>query len=352
MLFPGEESSPGRLRHTRISAFQVDRYARADWQCVSALLRASPFRPLARFSDWSVEDLTALYLARAQATLDSARTAAWLLRSANRGSGLASVTHLPWDSEHLGLPAARLDHLVASGAYDEQYHKKRALLATALKHAEKEDIQHLSVRVDASDLSSLHVLESGGFITVDGILTFCLDLDAKSGESGEGQQVPLIGIRLRLATRADSEAVAELARSAYVYDRFHADPLITARRADNLHADWLRNSFGGAAADTVLLIQDENGLLGFITCKVQQDTRSHLGKSVGTIVMVATADRARGKGIGRALTLAALDWFRERRTGIVEVGTQLRNIPAIRLYQRCGFRLFGSSISLRRDSRR
>ena len=204
MLFPGEESSPGRLRHTRISAFQVDRYARADWQCVSALLRASPFRPLARFSDWSVEDLTALYLARAQATLDSARTAAWLLRSANRGSGLASVTHLPWDSEHLGLPAARLDHLVASGAYDEQYHKKRALLATALKHAEKEDIQHLSVRVDASDLSSLHVLESGGFITVDGILTFCLDLDAKSAE------------QLEAATRRAGQRRNKFLSSAYV----------------------------------------------------------------------------------------------------------------------------------------
>lgn len=250
------------------------------------------------------------------------------------------------------MEAARLHHLVASGGYDEQYNKKRTLLAAALKHAEREDIYHLSVRVDASDLSGLHVLESAGFITVDGILTFCLDLNAKSKESGEGQHVPPAGIRLRLATGADSEAVAELARSAYVYDRFHADPLITARRADNLHADWLRNSFAGAAADAVLLIQDDNGLLGFVTCKVQHDTRSHLGTSIGTIVLVATAERARGKGIGRALTFAALDWFRERQTGIVEVGTQLRNIPATRLYQRCGFRLFGSSVSLRKDFRR
>jgi ribosomal protein S18 acetylase RimI-like enzyme len=350
MLFPGEAPSSGKLRQARTSAFQVDRYARADWQFVSALLSASPFRPLAGLSDWSVDDLRALYLARAQAILDNAQTAAWLLRSSDRGSGLASVTPLPWDSKQLGVHAARLGHLVASGGYDEQYDKKRTLLVTALKHAEREDIHHLSVRVDASDLSGLHILESAGFITVDGILKFYFDLNAK--KSGDGHRVQPAGLRLRLAAGVDAEAVAELARSAYLYDRFHADPLIAARRADALHADWLRNSCAGAAADAVLLAEDKTGLLGFVTCKLQHDTRSHLGKSVGTIVMVATADRARAKGIGRALTVAALDWFREHQTGIVEAGTQLRNIPGIRLYQGCGFRLFGSSVSLRKDFRR
>jgi ribosomal protein S18 acetylase RimI-like enzyme len=260
---------------------------------------------------------------------------------------------LPWDSKHLGVDAARLGHLVAAGAYDEQYHKKRILLATVLKHAAKQDIQHLSVRVDASDLSSLHVLESAGFITVDGILTFILDLNSNPRPSDEEQQqLRPSGMRLRLATAADSEAVAEVGRSAYTYDRFHADPLITTRRADDLHADWLRNSCAGTAADAVLLAEDNNGILGFVTCKLQQDTLSHLDRSVGTIVLVATTARARGKGIGRALTLTALDWFREQRTRLVEVGTQLRNNPATRLYQSCGFRLFGSSVSLRKDFRR
>lgn len=39
---------------------------------------------------------------------------------------------------------------------------------------------------------------------------------------------------------------------------------------------------------------------------------------------------------------------------IVEVGTQLRNIPASRLYEDCGFRLVASNLSLRKwiDGRR
>ena len=63
---------------------------------------------------------------------------------------------------------------------------------------------------------------------------------------------------------------------------------------------------------------------------------------------MATALDARGRGIAKATTYGALDWFREQGVDIVEVGTQLRNIPASRLYEACGFRLVASSLSLRK----
>jgi ribosomal protein S18 acetylase RimI-like enzyme len=49
-----------------------------------------------------------------------------------------------------------------------------------------------------------------------------------------------------------------------------------------------------------------------------------------------------------AITRGALDWFRDQGVDIVEVGTQLSNIPASRLYESCGFRLVASSLSLRK----
>jgi ribosomal protein S18 acetylase RimI-like enzyme len=52
--------------------------------------------------------------------------------------------------------------------------------------------------------------------------------------------------------------------------------------------------------------------------------------------------------VAKALTYSALDWFRDQGVDIVEVGTQLRNIAASRLYESCGFRLVASSLSLRR----
>src|SRR4029079_949895 len=110
---------------------------------------------------------------------------------------------------------------------------------------------------------------------------------------------------------------------------------------------WIRNSCAGVAADVVLLAEQGDDLLGFVTCKVQRGNEAQSGNPVGSIVLVGCKEESGGRGVGRAITMAALEWFRKHECEIVEVCTQLRNIPASRLYQKCGFLLSGSSISLR-----
>ncbi len=323
--------------------YPLELYTSSDWPRVATLLGGWAFKPLAGHDRWPAEKLLSLCLARADSALESIQTNAWIVRMGNSVLGLTSLTQLLWDSRLLGMAAARIDYLVASGSYREQYQIKQNLISSALMHGAKRDIQHFSARLDASDLSGLHVLEQAGFITVDSILTFALNLN-----SAPVSEPAVEGINIRMATGADSEATAELARKAYVYDRFHADPAVPTDKADELHAEWLRNSCAGRAVDAVIVAEDDKGVVGFVTCKLQLDTESHLGKLIGTIVLVATARRARGKGIARAMTLAAIEWFRAQSVEIVEVGTQLRNVPASRVYQNCGFRLVGSSISLRK----
>jgi len=309
---------------------------------VTSLVAQWPFKPLARHHVWSASNLFDLAAQRVMKTLENENGAAWVMIEGSQARGFAAFSMLPWDSEQLGVTAARLDYLIAEGSVKEQQQTKKALLACVLEHAEVRGVRHLSVRVDASDLSSLHVLERSGFITVDGILTFALDLAAHQPAARTHN------FKIRLANAADADAAAALARTAYVHDRFHCDPAISRERADELHATWLRNSCNGRAADAVVLAEDQTGLLGFVTCSVQRDTAESLGRLVGTIVLVASAERARGLGVGFAATMAALEWFRQQGCEIVEVGTQLRNIPASRLYQKCGFRMVGSSLSLRR----
>lgn len=273
--------------------------------------------------------------------LNNARGAAWVFLRRSHVSGLARFSMLPWDSGQLRIEAARIDHIVASGSYREQLAIKESLLGNVLKEISARSVRHVSIRVDASDLSGLHVVERAGFITVDSLLTFAIDL------SKHHWGVPETDFRLRLATAADAYEAAALARSAYVYDRFHSDPFINNTHANELHATWIHNSCTGKAADAVLLAEDESGLLGFVTCSLKRETTPRTSRLSGTIVLVATAERARGRGVGYATTMAALKWFRGQGCEHITVGTQLRNIPASRLYQRCGFSLVGSSISLR-----
>ncbi len=47
---------------------------------------------------------------------------------------------------------------------------------------------------------------------------------------------------------------------------------------------------------------------------------------------------ARACGAGRALTQAVLAWAREREARLVKLWVATNNAPAVRLYERCGFR--------------
>jgi len=67
------------------------------------------------------------------------------------------------------------------------------------------------------------------------------------------------------------------------------------------------------------------------------DLPTSLTPGLGRIGLVGAGAEARGRGVARALVLAALSWFRSRGSERVQVTTQGRNIAAQRLYQRCGF---------------
>jgi L-amino acid N-acyltransferase YncA len=316
-------------------------YTPNDWRHVVPLIEVWPFKPLAQLNGFRRSNLIDFTCERVLKALSNENCGACIAMQVNDVRGFACFNMLPWDSEQLGVPAARIDYLVAEGSYHEQRRIKEGLLERLLAQIEACGVRHLSVRIDASDNSSLHALEAAGFNTIDTILTFAIDLTKQPSLE------PDHDFKIRLANASDAEQVAALARTAFVYDRFHSDPSISRERADELHATWLRDSCNGKAVDAVLLAEDEGGLLGFASCVVQRDTRK-LGRLVGTIILAASAERARGRGVAHATMMAATEWMRQQGCEVVEGGTQVRNIPSARLFRRCGFVMVGASVSLRK----
>jgi dTDP-4-amino-4,6-dideoxy-D-galactose acyltransferase len=316
-------------------------YTTPDWTNLAPLIEAWPFNPEGcDFHHGVPENHQVCRHIREGRGNDGG---AWVVVQQNHVRGFGCFRKLPWESQQLRMTTARIDYLLAAGSYNEQRSVKEMLLEELLVEAQNLGVWHMSIRVDASDFSSLHVLEEAGFLTVDGLLTFALDLNEHSAVE------PVNDFKIRLATAEDAPETAALGRTAYVYDRFHADPFIDRELADELHANWAHNSCDGKAADAVLIAEDESGLLGFVTCKLPGEIGNNSSNSrTGTIVLVASAAHARGRGVGRSLTMAALEWFRQSGCETVEVGTQLSNIPASRLYQACGFQLRATSVSLRR----
>ena len=252
--------------------------------------------------------------------------------------GLGLWHTLPWDSRILGYPCARIWGLHAPGGA-----VALELLRTMEQEQHRLGIRHCSIRLPAQELHLIQVCEEHEFILVDGLLTFIHYGNIRAASKATTSP----DITVALAQEADVDQVVNIAKRSFLYDRFHADPAITAEVADRLHAEWARESCFGNAADAVSVARHDWQVIGFMTCRLDNKARSIFGQPIGTIVLVATAAHARGRGVARCLTEAAVEWCNSQGAMLVQVGTQLSNVPASRLYLSCGFDLVASSLSMR-----
>jgi dTDP-4-amino-4,6-dideoxy-D-galactose acyltransferase len=137
---------------------------------------------------------------------------------------------------------------------------------------------------------------------------------------------------LREARAEDEKALRRLARENHRITRFYADPHFPDERCDDFYETWIARSLEGWA-DVVLVAELEGRPAGYMT--VHADPAA--GR--GSIGLISVAPDARGQGLGQALVRAAVARSRERGLGEVTVVTQGRNVPALRLFEGCGFRI-------------
>lgn len=228
----------------------------------------------------------------------------------------------PWDSEQLGMRVATLTPVLSSGS---------AAVGIALAHARARGYEYLFARIDALDDVAVGALIAAGFRPLDAMVTFAADAQA-------GKQYTLV--------RADEEdAIAAIARTSFTHSRFHDDPAIPRERADDVYEAWARNACRGVAADAVVVERSPAGLDGFVT--VSEVDTGGMGLRLGRVGLVATSGSTRGRGVASRAMQGTLSWAAERGLDIVEVGTQIANVPAMRLYTSLGFRPVASHLSFR-----
>ena len=130
------------------------------------------------------------------------------------------------------------------------------------------------------------------------------------------------GVRLRPAGRGDADAIRRLEERCFEREseRFslpHVRDLIARGRAVMVVAESDGQALGWSA-----------GLL-----------RRVRGGVTGRVYAVAVDPGAQGQGIGRKLMERLLADLRQRRAGRIYLEVRADNAPAIRLYERFGFRI-------------
>lgn len=220
---------------------------------------------------------------------------------------------LPWDSDFLGLPVARL---LATGLTP-------AALVAALEAARQSGVRLLYLIAAPDDDGAAAVAHRAGAWLADRKVTFAMPLPALTGSG-----VPTKSISL---TTNYTPQLESLAWQSAEYSRFRLDPRFDAAVYKRMYSLWLRNSLAGVLARQVLVWHNGEGQeLGLLTLG-EKNGRANIG-------LLAVDSTARGQRVGQQLIAAAVAQATAWGHTELQVVTQRANEPAYSFYQKCGFK--------------
>jgi GNAT superfamily N-acetyltransferase len=173
----------------------------------------------------------------------------------------------------------------------------------------------------SDDPETIAVAQDKGFRLVD----LRIELTQASTEAAARPHV-------RSYQRSDLDSLRTIARTSHEITRFYMDPHFDRDRCSDFYDTWITRSCEEGFADAVFVAELDGDPRGYVTCHFD---RTSLRGSIG---LIAVSEPSRGRGLGRDLVTHALAWCRDHGAAEVSIVTQGANVPAQRLFQRCGFR--------------
>lgn len=221
----------------------------------------------------------------------------------------------PLDEERFGVRTAKAFAVTA------------ARLPAVLEFCRARAVRLLIARCRADDLEAAQAMERAGFLLMDTLVYYVLDLGvAHPGRTGSDVLVR----PLAAGEAAAVEAIAAAAFRGYA-GHYHADPRLDRERCDAVYTSWARRSCEQReVADAVLVAERAGRLIGFATLKAAD-------AEVGEGVLFGVAPAAQGTGVYGALTDASIAWWRTRGARRMRVSTQLGNVAVQRAWVHRGF---------------
>lgn len=227
-----------------------------------------------------------------------------------------------FDSKIFGFKVAKISSIDDSGSPQDLEENVNELLSDLKKN----EFVYATYRIEANKFPLIHALEVKGFMLVDGLIS----LELKTSDAAEEDS-----IEIREAKDGDKKSLEELASSSFFLNRVFNDPFIPKDKARDFYKTWLDNSLSGEAADLVLVYGKEE-IEGFTTLQKK-----------GHIPLTAVSEKSRGKGIAKKLTKATFPYFKKWGASEILIETQMGNVPALRAYQSCGFKIINSHLTFR-----
>ena len=147
-------------------------------------------------------------------------------------------------------------------------------------------------------------------------------------------RIPRIDVSIAPPRENEAITLANLACTLMTGDRYRFDPRIPDTLAEKRKFKWMINLVNGRA-NQIFCARDQDGtLLGFNAAMLKPVPGKNQPACI--IDLIAIAEGARKRGIGRTLVARMIDTYREQVSHF-SVASYKHNIAALTLYRRAGF---------------
>jgi dolichol-phosphate mannosyltransferase len=311
--------------------------------------------PLARvFMDGERDALTDYHLA----SWKNADPFVFTAKEGNRVTAAALLTELEWDTRVLGLPAGRILYANAVGAAVDasRIHSLHNVLTQTLNYSRQKNLCLIDARVSSEDLFVTRAFESAGFHLVDLLVTLGAPSEkfervlGSGGYTRNGNAIEFgNGLRVRPMRQEEEAALSKISEQSFgdhtmIQDRFFLEPSIPAERSQALFREWFSNIARKHAENTLILAAEHDGkVCGYIALEPMTVFGDALWWKDS---LNAVAADARGRGIYRALVIAAFEYAREHDAAGLLTKTQASTQRVINTWLHLGGYILESAATL------
>jgi len=186
-------------------------------------------------------------------------------------------------------------------------------------------------KVPVTSVSQVGALTNAGFRVIDVNVTF--ERQPENIMTNES-------IIVRDVKREDESDVLQIAETSFVYSRFHLDPFVSKEIADKIKREWIANYIRKQRGERLLIAEIGGKPVGFLALLATGEK-----EKTGVIDLIGVAKNMQGRGIGKRLVQSHVKDAMQKYSKLI-VGTQIANIPSMRLYQTCGYEISSSTYVL------
>lgn len=270
--------------------------------------------------------------------LESACASGAIKVSSSDGTLYCAIEKQSWDSNVLAMPVGRIiDIIVLDDPSLESANKFIKKIDGVFRYKK---ISMASVRIGNVTPNLLYALQNNGWRVVDNLAIF-------NGPCTKSFRQPIQeGYKFGVVSVEKALEFHEKADDLFLYSRIYQDPKINNEMAKRFYFQ-LHETICKQHSSISVGLYYLNELVGIAIGAKDVNISDSFGVDFGCLWEIGLLSEFRGKGLSRSL----LSEFLNRCQSVfneIEIGTQINNIPSLRLYISLGLKPVTSAITLHR----